>query len=60
MTMRINTLVTHLKPEDAYTVIEFLDQLRDLLIATYGDEITAMLKDASQRESSHMNDEEHF
>jgi hypothetical protein len=60
MAMRISTLVTRLKPEDAYTVIEFLDQLRDLLIAIYGDEITAMLKEASQRQSSQSNDGENF
>jgi hypothetical protein len=50
MTMRISTLVTHLRPEDAYTLVEFLDQLRDMLMRTYGDEMKAMLQEASQRE----------
>jgi hypothetical protein len=47
MTMRINRLVTHLRPADAYTLIEFLDQLREVLMDTYGDEIIAMLQEAS-------------
>jgi hypothetical protein len=47
MTMRVNTLVTHLRAEDALTVIEFLDQLRELLTHTYGDEIKTLLQDAS-------------
>jgi hypothetical protein len=57
MIMRANTLVTHLRPEDAYTVIEFLDQLRDLLIATYGGEITALLQEAAPRLSTEIADE---
>lgn len=55
--MRVNTLITHLRPEDAYTVIEFLDQLRDLLMATYGGEITAMLQEAAPRRSTDIGDE---
>jgi hypothetical protein len=47
MTMRVNTLVTHLRAEDALTVIEFLDQLRDLLTQTYGDEIKTLLQEAA-------------
>jgi hypothetical protein len=57
MIMRVNTLVTHLRPEDAYSVIEFLDQLRDLLMATYGDEITAMLQEAAPQLSTEIGDE---
>jgi hypothetical protein len=48
MTMRVNTIVTHLRPEDAYTVIDFLDQLRSMLVQTYGDEIKEMLQEALQ------------
>lgn len=51
MTMRIHTLITHLQPEDAYTLIEILDQLRDALMQAYGVEITTMLKEASQASS---------
>ena len=49
MTMRVNTIVTHLRAEDAHTLIEFLDQLRDSLMQGYGDEIRSMLQDASSR-----------
>ena len=49
MTMRVSQITTHLRPEDAYTIIEFLDQLRAMLIATYGDEIVALLQEASPR-----------
>lgn len=48
MSMRIDKLTTYLRPEDAYTVIEFLDQMRDRLLQTYGDDIRAMLREASQ------------
>ena len=44
MSMRVNTLVTHLRPEEATTLIEFTDQLRDVLMQNYGDEIMAMRK----------------
>ena len=50
MSMRVNTIVTHLRAEDAYTLVEFLDQLRAMLMHTYGDEIKVMLQEASQRE----------
>jgi hypothetical protein len=50
MTMRINTIVTHFRPEDAYTLIEFLDQLRAVLMQTYGDEMRKLLQEASPRE----------
>ena len=47
MSMRIHKLATHLGPEDAFTLIEFLDQLRDVLIQAYGDDIGVMLRQAS-------------
>ena len=49
MIMRVNKIVTHFGPEDAYTIIEFNDQLRDILMQTYGDGIKTMLQEASQR-----------
>lgn len=49
MIMRVNTIVTHLRTEDAHTLIEFLDQVRDSLMQAYGDEIRTMLQDASSR-----------
>ncbi len=50
--MRINTIVTHLRPDDAHTLIEFLDQLRTVLMQTYGREIEAMLQEC--RTTQHM------
>ena len=48
MRPRVSTLVTRLSPEEAFTLIEFLDQLRDGLMQTYADDMTAMLYEASQ------------
>ena len=39
MTMKTNLLRTYWTADDAYLVIGFLDELRDLLWATYGEEI---------------------
>ena len=50
MTMRVSTIATYLRPEEAYTLVEFLDQLRDMLMETYGDEMRAMLQEASRPE----------
>ena len=50
MSMRVHKLTTYLRAEDAYTIIEFLDQVRDMLLHTYGDEIRTMLQEASQRD----------
>ena len=46
MSMRVIKIVTHLRPEDAHTLIEFLDDVRDTLMLTYGPEIKAMLREA--------------
>ena len=34
MTLRFNQIVTHFQPAEALTVIEFLDQLREVLMPT--------------------------
>ena len=47
MSMRVNTIITHLSPEEAITLIEFLDQLREVLMQTYGDDMKTMLQEAS-------------
>ena len=47
MSLSITHLPTHWDAGEAYTVIAFLDLLRDQLWETYGDEITAMMQDAS-------------
>ena len=60
MSMRVNTVVTHLQPEDAHTLIEFLDQLRDVLVQNYGDDIMAMLQEmttAREPRSTKVDDE---
>jgi len=46
MSMHTHRLTTYLRAEDAFTLIEFLDQVRDMLLETYGDDITAMLQQA--------------
>jgi len=47
MSLSITHLPTHWDAGEAYTVIAFLDLLRDQLWETYGDEITAMMQDAN-------------
>lgn len=42
--MRTHRLTTYLQAEEACTLIEFLDQVRDMLLEAYGDDITAMLQ----------------
>lgn len=49
MSLRVTTLVTHLSAEDALTLIEFLDQLRDVLMRSYGEDMRAMLQAATIR-----------
>jgi hypothetical protein len=49
MSMRIIKFVTRLRAEDAYTLIEFLDEVRDALMQTYGAQIRAMLQHATTR-----------
>jgi len=46
MSLSFTHLPTHWNADEAYTVIAFLDLLRDLLWDTYGDDITVMLRDA--------------
>ncbi|MFY7906559.1 MAG: hypothetical protein ACOVO0_10505 [Burkholderiaceae bacterium] len=43
MNMRVHRLATTMQAEEAYTLVEFLDQLREVLMQAYGDEITRML-----------------
>ncbi len=51
MSMRVINIVTRLRAEDAHTLIEFLDQVRDALMHTYGPEIRAMLQQSTTRET---------
>jgi hypothetical protein len=47
MSLSFTHLPTHWDAGEAYTVIAFLDLLRDQLWETYGAQITAMLQEAS-------------
>ena len=49
MSMRIHKLTTYMHAEEACSVIEFLDQVREVLLQAYGDDITAMLQQATTR-----------
>ena len=52
MTMRFSHLKTHWNADDAYTIIAFLDELRDALWETYEADI---IEDQIQ---AHMNNHE--
>lgn len=59
--MRTHRLTTYLQAEEACSLIEFLDQLRDMLLEAYGDDITTLLQQASaqqQREPRDLFDDE--
>ena len=47
MSLSITHLPTHWDAGEAYTVIAFLDLLRDQLWETYAADITAMMQEAS-------------
>ena len=44
MSMRVVSMVTHLRADEVHALIEFIDQLRDALMRSYEGEITAMLQ----------------
>ncbi|MEA3644067.1 MAG: hypothetical protein VBE63_29710 [Lamprobacter sp.] len=46
MSLKVLPLHTHWDAGEAYSVLAFIDELRDLIIAHYGDGITDMLNDA--------------
>ena len=48
MSMKLTQLPTHYNADEAHTVIEFLDQLREILWAAYGEEIIEMLQAATE------------
>jgi hypothetical protein len=52
MSLRTHRLATHLSPEAALVLIECLDQLRDVLMQSYGDEIRVMLQEATREQTS--------
>ena len=46
MTMKVTRLTTYWTLDEAATVIDFLDTLRDALWETYGEQITQMHREA--------------
>jgi hypothetical protein len=56
MSLSITHLPTHWEAGEAYTVIAFLDLLRDQLWETYGEEVTAMLRAAETRAGNPQQD----
>lgn len=46
MSMKVTRLYTHWSPDEAHTIIEFLDHLRDQLVESYGDEIANYMREA--------------
>ncbi len=42
MTMKINQIVTYLEPDQAIDIINFMEQLKEVLWSAYGEEIIAM------------------
>ncbi len=57
MTMKFTHLTTYWDVGDAYTVITFLDELREVLWSTYGEEIIEMQRTASK---NNLADDESF
>jgi hypothetical protein len=48
MTMKITQLRTYWDAGDANIVLAFLDELREVLLATYGDEIIEMHRNTDE------------
>ena len=53
MSMKITRVHTHWTAEEAHTVIEFLDVLRDQLWHNFGDSIVGMLRQGSANNAQH-------
>ena len=51
MSMKVTRLYTHCTPEQAQTLIEFIDHLRDQLWECYGDQIVSLLREASDAQN---------
>ena len=48
--MRTHRLTTFLQAEQACSLIELLDQVREMLLEAYGDDITTMLQQTSAQQ----------
>jgi hypothetical protein len=53
MTMKLTQLTTHWDAADVYCVITFLDELPEVLMTAYGDDIGVTLKQTSSRNQHH-------
>ena len=62
MSMRTHRLTTYLQAEEACSLIEFLDQVREVLLQAYGDDIIALLQQATspQEHQDLFDDEDSF
>jgi len=49
MSLSITRLATYWSAAEAYTVIAFLDELRDQLWETYGEQINEMFQNETER-----------
>ncbi len=58
MTMNVTRLTTYWSIDEAATVIEFLDILRDALWETYGEQITRMHREACDEPTRDINQRE--
>ena len=56
MTMRLTQLRTYWEANEASAIIDFLDELKDVLWTVYGDEIIEQ-RQALQQESDSHNDQ---
>lgn len=46
MSLKILRLATHWDASDAFTVLAFIDELRDQILENHGDEIADMLRES--------------
>ena len=58
MTMKVTRLTTYWTLDEAATVIDFLDMLRDALWETYGEQITEMHREACDNRIQDINQRE--
>ena len=57
MTMKLTQLKTHWDASDAYAIITFLDELKEVLCIAYAEDIEAMLQESAvQNQQNHEED----